>query len=124
VDGRARPAQIPVAMGVVGPAKRVRVYVTERVKVGHQSASIALLQLLRAEGAHGATVFRGNAGFGPAGHLHVSHLVDVAQDLPIIVEWIDVPEVVERLLPRIVALVPRGLVTVEATEIVHSSDGG
>ena len=110
-------------MTVVGPAKRVRIYVSEGMKVGHRSAAIALVQLLRDEGAHGATVFRGNAGFGPAGHLHVSHLVDVAQDLPILVEWVDVPEVVERLLPRVLELVPRGLVTVDATEIVHSSAG-
>jgi PII-like signaling protein len=108
-------------MSVLGRAKRVRVYLTESVKVGHQSAAIALLQLLRKEGAHGATVFRGNAGFGPAGHMHVSHLVDVAQDLPLLLEWVDAPEVVERLLPAVLELVPRGLVTVDATEIVHSS---
>jgi PII-like signaling protein len=108
-------------MSALGEAKRVRVYLTENAKVGHQSAAIALLQLLRREGAHGATVFRGNAGFGPAGHLHVSHLVDVAQDLPILVEWVDVADVVDRLLPRVLELVPRGLVTVDATEIVHSS---
>jgi PII-like signaling protein len=105
----------------VGKAKRVRIYVTERVKVGHQSAAIAILQLLRQEGAHGATLFRGNAGFGPAGHLHVSHLVDVAQDLPLLLEWIDEVAVVERLLPRVLQLVPRGLVTMDETEIVHSS---
>jgi PII-like signaling protein len=108
-------------MSVSGPARRVRIYVSEGTKVGHRSAAIAVLQLLRNEGAHGATVFRGNAGFGPAGHLHVSHLVDVAQDLPILLEWVDVPELVERLLPRVLELVPRGLVTVDTTEIVHSS---
>jgi len=108
-------------MSVTGRAKRVRIYISEDVKVGHRNAAIALLELLRSEGAHGATVFRGSAGFGPAGHLHASHLVDVAQDLPLLVEWVDVPDAVERLLPRVLELVPRGFVTVDDTEIVHST---
>jgi PII-like signaling protein len=108
-------------MEVVGRARRVRIYVTEGTKAGRQSAALAVLQLLRAEGAHGATVFRGAAGFGPAGHIHVSHLVDVAQDLPVVVEWVDVPDVVERLLPQVIGLVQHGLVTVDDTEIVHSA---
>ena len=105
-------------MGLVGKAKRVRIYLSEGTKIGHQAAHLALLELLRHERAHGATVVRAFEGFGATGHVHVAHLVDVAADLPIVLEWIDAAEEVERLLPRIESLLPRGMVTVDDTDIV------
>ena len=105
-------------MDLVGKARRVRIYVNEGDKVGWKPAHLALLEFLRRENAQGATVIRGVEGFGATGELHVSRLVDVAQNLPIVVEWIDGPEVVERLIGRVKEMVPRGLITVDETEIV------
>ncbi|HEU0052137.1 MAG TPA: DUF190 domain-containing protein, partial [Longimicrobium sp.] len=105
-------------MDLVGKAKRVRIYVGEDQKIGHRPADEALVALLRREGAQGVTVFRGVSGFGATGEIHVSHLVDVVQHLPLVVEWIDSDEVVDRLLPRVKQLLKSGLVTVDATEIV------
>ncbi|HEY6001819.1 MAG TPA: DUF190 domain-containing protein [Anaeromyxobacter sp.] len=105
-------------MELIGKARRVRIYVNEGDKVGWKPAHMAVLELLRRENAQGATVLRGIEGFGAAGHIHVSHLVDVAQDLPIVIEWIDRPEVVDRLIARVKEMVPRGLITVDETEIV------
>jgi CBS domain-containing protein len=105
-------------MDLMGRARRVRIYVNEGDKVGWRPAHFAVLELLRRENAQGATVLRGVEGFGAAGQIHVSHLVDVAQDLPIVVEWIDSPEVVERLIGRVKELVPRGLITMDETEIL------
>ncbi len=104
-------------MGLVGKVRRVRVYLSESVKVGHQPAYLAIVELLRKEGAHGATVFRAIEGFGATGHVHVAHLLDVA-DVPVLLEWIDTPEEVARLLPRVEALLSHGFVTVDETEIV------
>lgn len=105
-------------MDLVGKGRRVRIYVNEGDKVGRKPAHLAVLEFLRRENAQGATVLRGVEGFGAAGRIHVSHLVDVAQDLPIVVEWIDGPEAVERLIGRVKEMVPRGLITVDETEIV------
>lgn len=105
-------------MDLVGKAKRVRIYVSEGDKVGHIPASLAIVEFLRRENAQGATVTRAVTGFGSTGQIHVSHLVDVAQDLPMIVEWIDAPDVVDRLLGRVKEMVPRGLITMDDTEIV------
>lgn len=105
-------------MDLVGKARRVRIYLSEREKIGWKPAHLALLELLRRENARGATVIRGVEGFGATGQIHVSHLVDVAQDLPMIIEWVDAPEAVERLIGRVKELVPRGLITVDETEVV------
>jgi CBS domain-containing protein len=105
-------------MEIQGRAKRVRIYVNEGDKAGARPLHFAVLELLRRENAQGATVLRGVEGFGADGVIHVSHLVDVAPSLPIVVEWIDRPEQVERLLPRIRELVRHGLMTIDDTEVV------
>jgi len=101
----------------IGKAKRIRIYVKEGEKVGAKPAHLAILELLRLENAQGATVLRGIEGFGATGELHASHLVDVAHQLPLVIEWIDRAEAVDALLPRVKALVPHGLMTVDETEI-------
>src|SRR5512138_3540639 len=110
-------------MELSGRAKRVRIYLDETDKVRRSPASLAVLEFLRRENAQGATVLRAVAGFGSTGELHSYRLVDVVQHLPEIVEWVDAPEVVDRLLPRLEELVPRGLVTVEDTAIVLHRPG-
>lgn len=99
-------------------ARRVRVYLGEDDRHGGRPAHLALLELLRDEGASGATAFRALEGFGPSGDLHVPHLVDVVSHLPLVVEWIDAPDRVERLLPRVREIARHALVTVDETEIV------
>jgi CBS domain-containing protein len=105
-------------METLGKAKRVRIYVSEDAKAGMRPLHFALVELLRRENAQGATVLRGVEGFGAGGEIHVSHLVDVASRLPVIVEWVDTPEQVERLLPRVRELVRHGLITVDDTEVL------
>lgn len=105
-------------MDLVGRAKRVRIYVNEGDRIRSVPADQALVEFLRRENAQGATVLRGVEGFGATGEIHVSHLADIARKLPLVVEWIDAAERVERLLPRVKEMVPRGLITVDDTEVV------
>jgi len=105
-------------METFGRAKRIRIYLNEGDRAGHLPAHVAVLQLLRKEGAQGASVFRGIEGFGASGEIHVSHLADIAFRLPIVVEWIDRADRVERLLPQVRALVRHGFITADDTEIV------
>ncbi|HVV51389.1 MAG TPA: DUF190 domain-containing protein [Polyangia bacterium] len=106
------------AMDLVGKAKRLRIYLNEGDRIGHLAATVAILSLLRKEGAAGATVLHGMEGFGASGVVHTPHLADVVEKLPIVVEWIDLPERVERLLPRLKEMVPYGLITLDETEVV------
>ena len=101
---------------------RVQVFLGETHQVHHQPRYAAVLDLLRREGAAGATVTRGIAGFGGHGHLHTSHLLDLSVDLPVVVTWVDLPERVERLLPAVRELAAGGLVTVD--EVQASGLGG
>lgn len=105
-------------METLGKARRVRIYINEDDRRAGKLLYRAVVDLLRAESAQGATVIRALEGFGAAGRLHVSTLVDVAARLPVIIEWIDRVEQVERLIPRVLELVKHGLVTVDETDIL------
>jgi PII-like signaling protein len=107
-------------MDVFGAGKRVRIYIGEQDKASgsHQPLWEDLLNLLRHEGAAGATMFRGLAGFGAHSRMHMARLADLAPDLPVVVEWIDTPERIDRLMPRIVSLVESGTITIDDVTIV------
>jgi CBS domain-containing protein len=112
-DGADRAA----APSMVGEGRRVRAYVGEADHWHGRSLALALVQMLHDEGAVGATVVRGLVGFGAHGRIHTANLPDLASPLPMIVEWIDTPERVEQLLPRVCEMVVEGLVTVETVQI-------
>ena len=105
-------------MDFLGKARRIRIYVKEDDVIGHKAAPLALLDWLRKQGAAGATLTRATAGVGTSGHLNLDLTPDLAPHLPVVVEWIDSPDRVERLLPELKQLVGRGLVTSDETDIV------
>jgi CBS-domain-containing membrane protein len=107
-------------MDIAGTGKKVRIYVGERDKAAghHEPLWETILNFLREEGAAGATAFRGLAGFGAHSKLHLARLADVIPDLPVVIEWIDGPARVERLLPRLTELVHTGTITVEDVDVV------
>ena len=96
---------------------RVEVYVGETDQVGHRPVYQAILEYLRKEGAAGATVTRGIAGFGRGSLIHTAAILRLSLDLPVVLTWIDAPERVERLLPRVRELAGSGVITVEEVGI-------
>jgi len=90
-------------MDIVGTGKRVRIYIGEHDKASghHDPLWETILNYLRKEGAAGATMVRGLAGFGAHSKLHMARIADLVPDLPVVIEWIDGPERVERLLPHV-----------------------
>ena len=50
---------------------------------------------------HGVTVFRGISGFGNSGKYHSSTLIDMSLDLPVVVEFFDEPDKVEKIIEHL-----------------------
>ena len=75
----------------------VRIYLTE----GEGRMEKLLQRLHDEEKVQGVTVFRGISGFGKSGKMHSSSLLDMSLDLPLVVEFFDVPEKVENILDHI-----------------------
>jgi PII-like signaling protein len=100
-----------------GRGTRVRIYFGERDRYRGKPLWAALLETLRREGAAGATVTRGLAGYGAHSVIHAATLVDLSADLPLVVEWVDAAERVERLLPGLLGMLTGCLVTTDPVEI-------
>jgi CBS domain-containing protein len=96
---------------------KVEVYFGESDRSGGRPLYQALLEYLRAEGAAGATVTRGVAGFGHQSRIHTSAILRLSEDLPLVLTWIDAPERVRRLLPGLADLAGSGVITVEDVDI-------
>ena len=101
---------------------RVQVFFGETDQVGHVPRYQAMLEYLRREGAAGATVERGLAGFGVNSKIHTAAVLRLSLDLPMVLTWIDAPGRVERLLPGLTKLAGSGIVTVE--EVGVAAYGG
>lgn len=75
----------------------VRIYLTE----GEAKLAGLLRRLHDQEKVRGVTAFRGIAGFGASGKMHTASLLDVSLDLPVVIEFFDVPDRVAAILQHI-----------------------
>jgi PII-like signaling protein len=81
-----------------------RIYVTE----GERIHAKILKRLHDEEQVQGVTVFRGITGFGKSGRIHSSALLDMSMDLPVVIEFFDAPDKVERVLMHLLDTVQPG----------------
>lgn len=110
-------------MQLSGDAIRVTIYIGESDRFHGINLYTAILDLLRREGASGATVMRALAGFGAHSRIRTSNIEVLSTDLPIRIEWIDLPQRVERLLPQIRQMVDDGLIIEEPVKVIQYSFG-
>ena len=66
----------------------LRFYTYENHKFGGTLAYEWLLEFARKMGIHGGSAFRAFAGFGRLGRLHEQHFIELAGDVPVLVEFI------------------------------------
>jgi PII-like signaling protein len=78
----------------------------------------AIVERVRKEGLAGATVVRGIEGFGADSHLHTSRILRLSEDLPVVIEIVDTPEQIDRVVPILDEMVGEGMLTLERVQIV------
>ncbi len=66
----------------------------------------------------GATVTRGLMGFGADSRIHTSKILELSEDLPVIIEIVDIEEKINMLMPFIDETVEEGLVTIEKMRVI------
>ena len=99
-------------------AKKVSVYVGEDDSYHGNSLYAAILDFLFYRGVAGASVVRGIAGFGRTHQLHTTRILRLAENLPVIIEFIESPEKVAELLPKLREMTSGGLIEIQDTTIV------
>ena len=104
-----------------GPAKKVTVYVGEDVHHHGEPLYLAVVNYLFYHGVSGATVTKGVAGFGADHHLHTARILEVSENLPIKIEFIELQEKTDELLPKLLQMVGEGLIEVQDTTILKAA---
>ncbi len=102
--------------------KRLRIFVGEAQEWQGKPLYRAILEMVRQQGAAGATVMRGIEGFGPEHHLSSERLPDISENLPVVIEIVDRDERIDALLPLLDRMVQRGMISVTPVEIVYGGE--
>jgi PII-like signaling protein len=103
--------------------KLLRIFIGESDRFEGRPAHERILELARQEGLAGATVLRGLAGFGRSSHIHTAKILRLSEDLPIVIEIVDVAEKIDGFLPKLEPLVGGGLITLERAEVLAYRSG-
>jgi PII-like signaling protein len=105
-----------------GKALKVSIYLSEGSTHKGASTYASILDLLFFRGCSGATVLKGVAGFGADHHMHSAKVVEMSDRLPVKIEFIETPEKVEELLPKLQEMAGSGLIEVQETTIAKPAE--
>jgi PII-like signaling protein len=101
-----------------GPAKKVIIYLNEETEHRRNALHESIMMYLMHKGVAGATAFRAYSGFGAHRLLHTHRPEEVAQYLPIRIEFVESAAKVEEVLPTLYEMVTDGLIEVQDTTVI------
>ncbi|MEO6803627.1 MAG: DUF190 domain-containing protein [Granulicella sp.] len=99
--------------------KMVRVHFSQKNEWDGGPLYEAILSVCLELGIAGATVYRGLEGFGLSAHIHHASMWPTSNDPPIMVNIVDREKQIARLLPRLEAMVPEGIVAISDVEVIR-----
>lgn len=95
----------------------LRIFISETDRHEGMPLHEWIVRQAREYGLAGATVIRGMEGFGAHSRIHHAQLLRLSEDLPVIIEIVDIREKIEAFMPAIDSAVKEGLATLEPVEI-------
>src|SRR5947209_11815326 len=101
-----------------GKAQALTIYLGESDQWQGTPLYVAITQFLRSQGCAGATAIRAVARYGAGARLHASRGLCWSSDAPIVIQVIDQPDRVRRLLPQLQQLLSGGLMTLHEVEVL------
>jgi hypothetical protein len=105
------------------PAVLLRIYTEEGKRAEHRPLYEEIVLRARAAGLAGATVLRGPMGFGQSAVIHTAKIIDLAANLPLVIEIIDGEDKIRTFLSQLDGMRDIGLVTLEKVEVVRYGGG-
>jgi uncharacterized protein len=117
------PAAVCVLKGELlmltsGKAVKVSIYISDGAKHLGVPVYTGLLDFLFKSGVYGATALKGVAGFGSSRHVHSAHILEISDNLPIKIEFIETSEKVDALLPELEKRTARGIIEFHETNVI------
>jgi hypothetical protein len=103
-------------------AQLLRIFIGENDKIGPVGVYEKIVFSAKEHKLAGATVYKGIMGFGRTSRIHTSKVLRLSEDLPLVIEIVDVEEKINDFLPVLDDLLEKsnsgGLVTVEQANII------
>lgn len=103
-----------------GDATKLTIYIGDSFRYRRKKLYFAIVEMLHDEGIAGATVLHGIEGYGVDKQIHTARILDLSNDLPVVITAIDRAEKIDAVLPRLDAMIDKGLVTTEEVRVVFS----
>lgn len=96
----------------------LRIFIGESDRYKGKPLYAHIIEMLKAEGITGATIFRGIMGFGKQSRIRTVSILRLSTDLPILIEVSDLEENIDRIRPKLDEIITHGLITEEKVKIV------
>lgn len=105
-------------MLITGKAVKVTLYLSDGAKHHGVPVYTSILDFLFHHGIAGATVIKGIAGFGAAHRLHSANILDISDQLPVKIEFIETRDKVNEILPQLEMRAGSGLIEIQETTVI------
>lgn len=96
----------------------LRIFIGESDKLHGKALYEQIVLKARELNLAGATVLRGIMGYGANSRIHTSKILELSEDLPIIIEIVDIEENINKLMPFLDEVVKEGLITLEKVKVI------
>jgi PII-like signaling protein len=106
-------------MMIDGRAQKLTIYIGSQDTWQGRNLGAAIIERCRAQGLAGATMTRGNMGFGKNSLIHRAHVLGLSDDMPERIEVIDRHERIAEVLPILEEMVGAGLIVVQDVHVVR-----
>jgi hypothetical protein len=97
----------------------LRIFIGEDTRFNHSPLYEAIVTTAREQHLAGATVLRGPMGYGRSSELHTTKILNLAENLPVVIEIVDTQEKIDRFLPMLNGMMSSGLVTLEKVQVLQ-----
>lgn len=103
-----------------GKAVKVSIHINEGETRHGISVSSSVLDFLFFRGVSGAMVIKGIAGFGADHRIHSSASIEIAERLPLKIEFVEAREKVNELLGKLEEMVGAGMIEMHETTVMKA----
>jgi len=114
MSAMAETAGVPAAKH---SASLLRIYLGEMDRYKSQPLYEAIVLKAREMHLAGATILRGPLGYGKSARLHTAKIMRLSEDLPIVIEIVDLADKIDGFLPILSEMMNGGLATLEQVQI-------
>ena len=102
----------------------LRIFLGEDARFAHKPLYEAIVTKAREMQLAGATVLRGPMGYGHTSQIHTTKILNLAENLPVVVEIVDAQAKIDAFLPVLDGMMSSGLVTLEKVQVLQYGQPG